>query len=450
MRVKAFIPLVSLLLFSACFKDDNFSVTRSQEGSGAVEETVRVPSEETRSVLLLYSAGFNSLNDYLAEDIEDLEKGFLPGREVRSDPVLLVYSRQPYTYTQTNGLQKPDYSTKTRSYLFRMYAGPDGQPHRDTLWFWSKSKAACSAETMKEVLTYVRDQFPAKSYGMIFSSHASGWLPATYYDAPSTYEKTHAADAGVKISPYSLRRALPPEEYPAIDPYPAVKSLGQDLYSSESIEMELKDFADAIPMHLDYLLLDACLSGGVEVAYQLRGKADIVGFSQTEILADGFDYRSLGLHLLKQDPDPVAVCADYFQHYDSLSGQDRSATISVVDTRRMDALAAVCRELFQTYQTKLHTMSSSSVQRYFRFDRHFFYDLEDILLKAGITAEEQAALEAALDECIVYKAATPSFLSISLNTTSGFSMYLPSRGTNLLDHFYRSNMAWNDATQLIP
>ena len=36
-----------------------------------------------------------------------------------------------------------------------------------------------------------------------------------------------------------------------------------------------------------------------------------------------------------------------------------------------------------------------------------------------------------------------------LNTTSGFSMYLPSRGTNLLDHFYRSNMAWNDATQLI-
>lgn len=449
MRVKAFITLLSLLLFTACFKDDNFSYKSSYAGSGSVEELTRVPSQETRSVLLLYSAGFNSLNSYLAEDIEDLAKGFLPGREVRSDPVLLVYSRQPYTYVQTNGLEKPDYSTKTRSFLIRLYAGADGQPHRDTLRAWSKSKAACSAETMQDVLTYVRDQFPAKSYGMIFSSHASGWLPATYYDNPNTYEKTHTADAGVPISPYSLRRALPQEDYPAIEAFPAVKSIGQDQYTAESIEMELKDFADAIPMHLDYLLLDACLSGGVEVAYQLRGKADIVGFSQTEILADGFNYSTLGAHLLKQEPDPVSVCVDYFQHYDAQSGQDRSATISVVDTRKMDALAAVCRELFDAYREQLHTMSSSSVQRYFRFDRHFFYDLEDILLKAGITAEEQAALEAALDECIVYKAATPSFLSIPLNTTSGFSMYLPSRGTNLLDRFYRSNMAWNDATQLI-
>lgn len=449
MRVKAFITLLSLLLFTACFKDDNFSYKSSYVGSGSVAETERIPSKETRSVLLLYSAGFNSLNTYLAEDIEDLAKGYLPGREVRSDPVLLVYSRQPYTYVKTNGAVEADYSTKTRSFLIRLYTGTDGLPHRDTLRAWSKSKAACSAETMQDVLTYVRDQFPAKSYGMIFSSHASGWLPATYYDSPTTYEKTHTADAGVQISPYSFRRALPPEEYPAIDPFPAVKSIGQDLYSSESIEMELKDFADAIPMHLDYLLFDACLTGGVEVAYQLRGKVDVVGFSQTEILADGFNYATLGQHLLKQEPAPISVCVDYFQHYDAQTGQDRSATISVVDTRKMDALAAVCRELFKTYREQLHTMSSSSVQRYYRFDRHFFYDLEDILLKAGITPEQQAALETALDECVLYKAATPSFLGIPMNTISGFSMYLPSRGTRILDNFYRSNLAWNDATRLI-
>lgn len=449
MRVKAYIGLLSLLLLSACFKDDNFTSGRVDAGSGSVEAMERVPSKETRPVLLLYSAGFNSLNAYLAEDIEDLAKGYLPGREVRSDPVLLVYSRQPYTYVQTNGLEKPDYSTKTRSYLIRLYAGPDGQPHRDTLKAWAKSKAASSAETMQDVLTYVRDQFPAKSYGMIFSSHGSGWLPATYYDSPNTYERTHAADAGIQKSPFSLQRPLPPATYPAIDPFPAVKSIGQDQYDSESVEMELRDFAEAIPMHLDYLLMDACLGGCVEVAYQLKDKVDIVGFSQTEILADGFNYATLTQHLLKQEPDPVAVCVDYFQHYDGLSGQERSATISVVDTRRMDALASVCRDLFDQYRTKLNTMSSNSVQRYFRFDRHFFYDLEDILLKAGITAEQQASLEAALDECVLYKAATPSFLSIPMNTISGFSMYLPSRGTDVLDSFYRSNLAWNDATQLI-
>ena len=85
--------------------------------------------------------------------------------------------------------------------------------------------------------------------------------------------------------------------------------------------MELPDFAEAIPMKLDYILFDACLMGGIEVAYELRGKCSLLGFSQTEVLAEGLDYKTLTQHLLqKEKPYPEGVCADYFTQYDIQSG----------------------------------------------------------------------------------------------------------------------------------
>ena len=54
----------------------------------------RTVSKEIRKVMILYSAGYNSLSNYLKEDIEDLKKGFIPG-DRRSDNVLLVFSKLP-------------------------------------------------------------------------------------------------------------------------------------------------------------------------------------------------------------------------------------------------------------------------------------------------------------------------------------------------------------------
>ena len=226
-----------------------------------------------------------------------------------------------------------------------------------------------------------------------------------------------------------------------------MKSLGQD--KDGSVEMELKDFADAIPMHLDYILLDACLSGCVEVAYAFKDKADLIGFSQTEVLANGFDYTTLTNYLLGSKTDPVGVCKAYFSFYDMQTGSNRSATISVVDLQRIDTLAQVCGKLFAKYHEQIRTLSAAGIQGYFRYDRHYFYDLKDILVHAGITAQEEAELDRALEECLVYKAATDHFLSIDINTYCGLSMYLPSRGTPLLDSFYKENIAWNAATGLV-
>jgi len=207
---------------------------------------------------------------------------------------------------------------------------------------------------------------------------------------------------------------------------------------------------------MDYILFDACLMGSVEVAYELRDKASIIGFSPTEILADGFDYKLLTSRLLSESPDPVQVCRDYFEQYrvgpdGSSSNAYPYATISAVDTRYLEDLAAVCKTLFEKYRSGIDGVNERHVQRYFRMERHFFYDLRDILSKSGASDEDLEKLDAVLEKLVVYKEHTPYFMSIPISDASysGLSMYLPNMGSSFLDAYYMENMDWNTDTQLV-
>lgn len=406
----------ALLVLTACSKDEGFEPGFRGADSASRTGSERSYSMPSRRVMVLISAGYNSLSGYLSEDLQDLESGYVPEGTYYSSDVLLVLARLPKS--------AGDYSSPSAPVLYRLWATRSGEVQRDTLRVWEGDTQICTKETIHEALSLVQKKYPAQGYGMVFSSHASGWLPPDYYSDPSRFEPSSGSLWGLR-------------------------SIGQDKTPGGGTEMHLKDFADAIPMHLDYCLIDACLSGCVEVAHALRGKADIVGFSPTEVLADGFNYKNLTRHVFAKPSDPVAVCREYFEFYNSQSGSSRSATITALDTRKMDALEAVCKELFNTYRPALNSMHGAYVQGYFRFDRHYFYDLRDILLHAGITQAEQARLQAALDECILYTAATDYFLSIPLKSVCGLSMYLPSMGSTFLDTYYKENISWNQATELV-
>ena len=406
--------LVLLFAVCSCFKDPNFDSGFPGADNGGRNQPERGYSEPTRRVMIMVSAGFNSLSNYLSQDLLDMEQGYLPDGTSYSDDVVLVLSRLPQSYG--------DYSVECPPVLYRLYLDKENFVQRDTLKIWADDTPLCQKETLEDALSFIQRKFPAKGYGMVFSSHASGWLPNGYYADPSKYEK--GAGKGFR-------------------------SLGQDITSSGAVEMELKDFADAIPMHLDYLLLDACLSGCVEVAWQFRNKTDMIGFSPTEVLADGFDYLNLARRLLAPVPDPVDVCREYFEYYNSKTGSSRSASITAVDTKKLEPLAEICRTLFEKYRSAILALDGDDVQGYFRYDRHYFYDLKDVLVQAGISWTEKKQLEAALQDCLLYQAATPYFLDIRLSRVCGLSMYLPSMGTDFLNQFYKDQIAWNEATSLV-
>ena len=408
--------LAVLLVATACSKDAGFEMGISGADSASRSSSERGYSMPSRRVMVMISAGYNSLSGYLSEDLKDLESGYIPEGTYFNADVLLVLARLPKS--------AGDYASPSAPVLYRLWANRSGEVQRDTIQVWGGDTQLCTRETIHEALSTTQKKYPAQSYGVVFSSHGSGWLPPGYYTDPSKFEPSSG-------SLWSLR------------------SIGQDKTPSGGTEMDLNDFADAIPMHLDYCLIDACLSGCVEVAHAFKGKADIVGFSPTEVLADGFDYKNITTHLFAKPLDPVEVCREYFAYYNAQSGSNRSATITAVDTRKMDALEAVCKELFEAYRPILKTMSGGNVQGYFRYDRHYFYDLRDILVQAGISEQEKTRLDAALSQFIVYQAATDYFLSIPLTRVCGLSMYLPSMGSTYLNNYYKEHVSWNQATELV-
>lgn len=431
------------VVFTLSCRDDNFTPwSVSEETAKSVVNPGRVESEEIRNVVIMVSGGYNSLSSYLRQDLKDLSDNYLTGG-YRSAHVLLVLSRLP-----ADG----QFSTTSAPVLYRMYR-EEGELVRDTLKTWPQGTQLFGGSTLRDALQFVYDRFPARGYGMILSSHGSGWLPEEYYFDPSKFEGS--SYSGGDVWNVAARRSAAPYFPEIVEDGAPVKSIGQDKDGSAAVEMDLLAFRDALPFHLDYLLLDACLSGGVEVAYELRDKVDVLGFSQAELLAEGFEYETLMSRLLVSDPDPVAACRDAYEFYAAQTGVNNSAAFSTIDLREMEELSDLCRTLFQKYRSALDALQENSgVQGYFRFERHFFYDLKDVLLKAGISPEEEAQLDAALDKCVLFKGATPYFMKgtqygFAITCHSGFSMYLPAMGTDYLDQYYKANLAWNQATGLV-
>ena len=119
-----------------------------------------------------------------------------------------------------------------------------------------------------------------------------------------------------------------------------------------------------------------------------------------------------------------------------------------VDCSGLATLAETCRQIFSSHSDQMEQLDGSGIQRYFRYNDSWFYDLKDIIANSGADETELDLLDAAIDDCIIYRAATEKFISIDIERYSGFSMYLPSRGTAYLDSFY-SDLAWNRATGLV-
>ena len=167
------------------------------------------------------------------------------------------------------------------------------------------------------------------------------------------------------------------------------------------------------------------------------------------------DYTTMISDLLEGNrADLVSLATNYFNHYDRSSGTNRSATISVVDCSKLGTLAAVCRNLFRNYDISKDNVDASKLQKYFKDSASnlaWFYDLYSIVQAAGASETELSDLQWALDECILYKAATPSFAlsdGFPIDTHSGLSMYLPEKERTQLNSYYRE-LTWNKLTGLL-
>ncbi len=359
-----------------------------------------------KKVLVLYLEGFNNLSDDIFENIEQLGHGFLPRKEDKL--ALLVYSH--------NTKNRGDYQTKTEPVICQAFQ-KNGTLTLDTLKTWPKDKPSVTAEMVRDVLTFVKKEFPSASYGLLYSSHATGWIPSDY----------NTSDDSALLS---------------------IGSEFGDKGSSQNRTMNVEDLAEALPMDLEYIIFDCCLMGGIESIYPFKDKVRNIIASPTEILSYGFDYTTLTSRLLMQDTIELEkVCDDYYTKYEN--GSSPYATVAIYDCSTLKKLAFVCSSIFENHKGNAFEIKETDIQNY-NYTFQYHYDLKDIIRLMGADETELKSLDSALSETVIYKKATPYFINTRIDPEkfSGLSMYLPRTWRTKLNELYK-NTEWNMDTDFI-
>lgn len=300
-----------------------------------------------------------------------------------------------------------------------IYADPAGTPYLTEV-SWENGKAvqkevrryeeqnSADPEVFRDVLTEIMKDYPAKSYGLIVLSHGSGWLPK-----------------------FSLQHV-------------------RSIISDRNDEMEMKDFAEAIPGKMDFIVFDACFMGEIEVAYEFKDKTDYLVVSPAEVVVPGFVYSTMMKHLMKEEADVEAVARDFYEYFDKQKGDMRSATVSVVKTAELEELAVLCRELLYgrdgASEVDLRTIQN------FGYGRHLlFFDFADYI--RALVPDRYAEFEKVLDKCVVYKAHTPTYYSSGIAASSpikeysGLTIYIPQTEYPFLNSEYEK-LKWTQRVNL--
>ena len=390
-----------------------------------------------RHTFIFCALGYNNLSSYLSANLEEIKSNLIP--ELNRDVAVVAFCHN----TINNGT---NYSTPNPPVLIRLYR-EKGVVVCDTLKVYPEETISADVETIREMLLDVRELVPSETYGMLFSSHATGWMPVDY-SSSSEYGTTATSLSSIS-SPSSSLFYYPIEE----GDYPLTKTVGAHWInsSSNSYEMDIIDFAAAIPYNLDYIIFDACLMGCVEVAWELKDVCSKIVFSPTEVIASGFVYETMIENLLAgNEPDLEAVCREYYEYYNQLSGSYRSATVTLVDCSKLDRLAEAFRSIVDMFGEDLPYVSRDSVQKYFYDSEsfYFYYDLRSLAKAMCTNTILLEELDNALAECVLYHAETPSFFNLELEDCCGLSVYFPSDSWPILNEYYRS-LGWNENTGLV-
>lgn len=278
----------------------------------------------------------------------------------------------------------------------------------EKVWKTYEMQDAANAAVFAQVLAEVKRIAPAKSYGLILFSHASGWLPE-----------------GMLLRPRTLLQD------------------GQN-------ELELREFAAALPdRSFDFMIFEACFMTGIEVLYELKDKTNYIMASSAEILSPGFTpiYPQLLPYLYTKEADLKGFSEHVFAYYNSLSGNYQSATISLIDVSSLTELAAWVR----TNATgNLQSNDLGLIQHFDRYVNYrLFFDFEDYYQKLA-PAHSYPQLSAVLDKMIVFKATTPQFLpsqnGFTIRKHSGLTTYIKQAKFPLLN-IEHEKLKWKLATQ---
>jgi hypothetical protein len=348
---------------------------------------------EGRTVLVYMVA--SNLGTYLDRNIEDMIR-VATAKNLNGGKLIVFYSKN-----------------KSSAELFEIREGAGGVVTRLHIRDY-ENRSGVSPATLSEVVNEVVGMYPNKSYGLIFSSHGTSWLPS---------------DIGI-----------------------GQRSFGEE----EGTKMEIYDLAAALPDHLfDFVIFDACSMASVECVYELRNKTDYVVASPSETMRYGFPHHMTLPYLFTKEADLENVIKNFYDFYQNEFGDSYQkypyGNISITKTSELEALAAVTREI----------MTDAGEQAVFsppypdwqiltdlRPAATKLYDFGDVIGRIA-TEAQQARFTACMEKVVTGKYTTAETWSsntgsIPVTHFSGLSVYPLQAPLTRLNEWYRQ-LEWYKA-----
>ncbi len=249
----------------------------------------------------------------------------------------------------------------------------------------------------RTVLREIESLYPSRSYGLVFFSHASGWMPEQTYSQPG------------------------------------LRSIGMDGQS----EMELSGFADAIPEEMfDFIIFEACHMAGIEVAWELKDKTDYIIASSAEIVSPGFApiYPKALSYLSERETDLKKFMELVANDYRIRQGDYGSFTLSLINTDQLEKIADAIKECM------CPLYPDESIQRFDRNGKDLFFDFYDSF-SHSMAAEQLNKLQQAIGQCVIYKLSSdhfmPSYGGFEITSHSGLTTYIPQEKYPKLNESYK-------------
>lgn len=291
----------------------------------------------------------------------------------------------------------------------------------DTLQVYDNSVPSVSVARMSQVIDDVKSLAPAKDYGMVFWSHATGWI-----------------QDGIEETPQNS---------------PMLYSFGADGMRNPK-KMNITAMASALRgAGMSYLYFDCCYMGSMEVMYELRDCADFIIASPTEDPANGMPYDLTVKHMFDSSKSisevSVALAQTTFNYYnDVFEKGDCPCTMSVISTQHIEGLAKATRDIYEAA-----TYSYIIGYPYQKFQTNFtcyYFDFGDYIESLSPDPTLLYTWKKALDDVVIYADATPwVWSSFPIDKYSGLSTFIMQYPTMSEIQNYNTLSWFNDVAKAI-
>lgn len=328
-------------------------------------------------------------------------------------------------------------------------------------------------ETLLDFIRWAAKTAPAKRYALVLWSHGSGWAPSEMARiakqqpaaVPVTVgELTQRGEndtAGQIFFSSSLAELL-------AQPTPSERAIAFDDGSGHSLDTielgrALAKAAQELGRPLDLVGMNACQMSSAEVAYQLRGSAEVYVASQEDMPVQGWPYDDI-LPRLAAQPDMDAAALGtlvverylaYFQTNQLPWGQDglpAGVTLAATRLAGIPKLAGAVQSLAASLQGEIATLSdaiwaANAKAHKFKFQ---LYDLASFCRALAAAASGTPAAAAA--NAVLIALADPTFmlkcahLGSAYDDTGGLTTYLLPPGTGTPISPYYAETAYAQAT----